>query len=107
MIQEQPEIFSRTIVSYREILIALASGVAGALAYTTGAPSTLIGVMVAIALIPPLVTSGLFIGACYGLKGFNALLLVLVNMICINLAGVVTLLYMGIRPYSWWEASKA
>ena len=103
----QPEILSRTIVSYGDIILALASGVAGALAYTTGAPSALIGVMVAVALVPPLVTSGMLIGSGYVLKGFDAFFLVIVNMICINLAGVVTFLVQGIRPKSWWEVNKA
>ena len=103
----QPEILSRTVVSFGDIVLALAAGVAGALAYTTGVPSTLIGVMVAVALVPPLVTSGLLIGSGSILKGLGALLLVLVNMICINLAGVITFLVQGIRPKSWWEASRA
>jgi len=104
---EQPEIMSRTIVSYTDIIIALASGVAGALAYTTGAPSTLIGVMVAVALVPPLVTSGMLLGSGYIFKAMDAFLLVVINMICINLAGVMTFLIQGIRPISWWDAAKA
>ncbi len=32
---------------------------------------------------------------------------VLINLICVNLAGVVTFLIQGIRPLSWWEAAKA
>jgi hypothetical protein len=28
-------------------------------------------------------------------------------MICINIAGVVTFLFQGLRPLNWWEASKA
>lgn len=104
---EQPEIMSRTIVSYADIIIALASGVAGALAYTTGAPSTLIGVMVAVALVPPLVTSGMLLGSGYVFKAMDAFLLVVINMISINLAGVMTFLVQGIRPISWWDAAKA
>jgi uncharacterized membrane protein len=37
----------------------------------------------------------------------GALLLLLTNIICINLAGVVTFLLRGIRPLTWWEADKA
>ncbi|MCL7489432.1 MAG: TIGR00341 family protein [Desulfobulbaceae bacterium] len=103
----QPEIFSRTIVSYADIILALASGVAGALAFTTGAPAALIGVMVAVALIPPLVTSGMLFGSGFVYKAVDAFLLFLINMICINLAGVVTFLVQGIRPINWWEANKA
>ncbi len=101
------EISSRTLVGYGDIVLALASGIAGALAYTSGTVSTLIGVMVAVALVPPLVTSGLLLGSGHLEKSLNALLLVGINMICINIAGVVTFLLQGIRPMSWWEADKA
>lgn len=103
----QPEIFSRTIVSYGDVILALASGIAGALAYTTGAPSALIGVMVAVALVPPLVTSGMLFGSGFYGKGGDAFLLVIINMICINLAGVGTFYIQGIRPKNWWEAKQA
>lgn len=44
--QEQPELLSRTIVGYGDIILALAYGIAGALAFTSGVSATLIGVMV-------------------------------------------------------------
>ena len=44
-----PEIQARTLVSYGDIVLALAAGVAGALSLTSGLPSALIGVMVAVA----------------------------------------------------------
>jgi uncharacterized membrane protein len=37
----------------------------------------------------------------------GATLLFLTNIICVNLAGVATFLFQGIRPLSWWEAAKA
>lgn len=60
---ETPEILSRTQVALSDIALALASGAAGSLAFTTGVSAVLIGVMVAVALLPPLVTFGLLIGA--------------------------------------------
>lgn len=63
--------------------------------------------MVAVALVPPLVTSGMLLGSGYPAKGFDAFLLVVINMICINLAGVATFLVQGIRPINWWEAARA
>ncbi|KPK34808.1 MAG: hypothetical protein AMK70_06625 [Nitrospira bacterium SG8_35_1] len=101
------EIASRTVVSYADIVLALASGVAAALSITSGVPSVLIGVMVSVALIPPLVVFGLLLGSGYFLLAVRALELVAVNMICINLAGVFTFLFQGLRPLNWWEASKA
>jgi uncharacterized membrane protein len=63
--------------------------------------------MVAVALLPPLVTFGLLLGAGYWDPALLALQLFLINIICINLTGVVTFLIQGIRPATWWEAKKA
>ncbi len=102
-----PEIAARTKVGPGDIALALASGGAGALAFTTGIPTALVGVMVAVALLPPLVTLGLLLGSGHGLLALGALLLFLTNLICINLAGVTTFLVQGIRPLTWWEADRA
>jgi uncharacterized membrane protein len=37
----------------------------------------------------------------------GALSLFLMNLICVNLAGVATFLVQGIRPASWWEKDRA
>ncbi len=101
------EIMSRTVVTYADILLALASGAAGALAITVGGASALIGVMVAVALLPPLTACGMLFGAGRLEQAWGALLLVLVNLVCVNLAGVATFLLKDIRPRTWWEKSKA
>lgn len=102
-----PEIASRTRVGLGDIGLALAAGAAGTLAFTRGLSGALIGVMVAVALLPPLVTVGLLFGAALWQDALGALLLLLVNLICINLAGVVSFLAQGILPSNWWEAKKA
>ncbi len=61
----------------------------------------------AVALIPPLAVFGLLLGGGYASASFNAFLLLVINMICINLAGVVTFLLKGLQPIHWWETSKA
>jgi uncharacterized hydrophobic protein (TIGR00341 family) len=101
------EIVSRTKVGLGDIVLALAAGAAGALTFTTGVSTALIGVMVAVALLPPLVTAGLLLGAGQEKMALGALLLFLTNMICVNLAGVATFLVKGVRPLTWWEAAKA
>jgi uncharacterized hydrophobic protein (TIGR00341 family) len=102
-----PSIAARTQVSAGDILLALAAGSAGALAYTTGIAASVIGVMVAVALLPPLVVVGLLVGAGYGNMALNALLLFVANIACVNLAGVVTFLSQKIRPRLWWESRNA
>ena len=101
------EMASRTRVGLGDIAVALASGSAGALAFTTGISAVLIGVMVAVALLPPLVTSGLLLGGGHPALAMGAFSLFLVNLICVNLAGVTTFLAQGIKPTSWWEKDRA
>jgi uncharacterized hydrophobic protein (TIGR00341 family) len=101
------EISIRTVVGLPDIALALASGSAGVLAFTSGVGTALIGVMVAVALLPPLVAVGLLAGAGHIAEASGALLLLLTNIICVNLAGVTTFLAQGIRPRQWWEANKA
>lgn len=101
------EVASRTELRLGDVVLALASGSAGALAFTTGAPATLIGVMVAVALLPPLATFGLLLGGGHPTLAMGAMSLFLVNLICVNLAGVTTFLAQGIRPATWWEKDRA
>ena len=92
-----PEIASRTQADLSDIILALASGCAGVLAFTTGAFSTLIGVMVAVALLPPLTVCGLLLGTAQFSAAAGAFLLFSTNIICINLAGVITFLAQGVQ----------
>lgn len=102
-----PEIAARTRLNLSDILLALAAGSAGALAFTSGIPAAVIGVMVAVALLPPLVVTGLLVGAGHSGLGLNALALFFCNIACINLAGIGTFLAQKIRPRSWWESENA
>jgi uncharacterized hydrophobic protein (TIGR00341 family) len=101
------EIASRTSADVTDVVLALAAGAAGALAYTSAVPASLVGVMVAVALIPPLVNAGLLAGAGYTRESLGALTLVLTNVACINLSGVLTFLAQRVRPRMWWEEKTA
>lgn len=101
------QIASRTEVHLSDIALALASGAAGVLAYTMGMSSAVIGVMVAVALLPPLVTAGLLIGDMKFDLAYYAFLLVTTNVICVNLAAVLTFIIQGVSPRSWYKAEKA
>jgi len=101
------EVASRTRVVLGDIAVALASGCAGALAFTTGVSAALVGVMVAVALLPPLVAFGLLLGGGHPTLAMGALSLFLLNLICVNLAGVTTFLVQGIHPTSWLEKDQA
>ena len=92
------EMVSRTQVGIGDVTLALCAGAAGALSFTGGISSALVGVMVAVALLPPLTTCGLLLAVqnWYGASG--AALLFLINMVCINLSGVMVFRLQGIRP---------
>jgi uncharacterized hydrophobic protein (TIGR00341 family) len=102
-----PEIASRTQVGFTDLLLALAAGCAGTLAYTTGAPAYLIGVMVAVAILPPTVASALLLGDGHVTEALRALLLTLANVTAVNLAGMLTFVLKGMRPRTWWRAERA
>lgn len=102
-----PALASRTELDLGALVLALAAGAAGTLAFTQGLSGAVIGVMVAVALLPPAVAFGLLAGAGSHEPAFQALLLTAGNVICINLAGVATFLVQGIRPRHWWEAERA
>jgi len=102
-----PEIASRTVINISDITLALASGTAGVLAITTGTATNLVGVMVAIALLPPIVASGLLVGSGHFSMAIGAALIFFNNIICINLAGIITFHILGIRPRTWWKEEKA
>lgn len=101
------QIASRTEVDFGALALALSAGVAGALSVTRGISTALIGVMVAVALLPPLVALGMLLGAQYYLPAYGAGLLLLINVASINLAAVLTFVLQGVRPSTWYEAEEA
>ncbi|MCG7845330.1 MAG: TIGR00341 family protein [Methanomassiliicoccales archaeon] len=102
-----PEIAYRTNIDLSDVVLALASGAAGALFFTIGTSTALVGVMVAVALLPPLVVMGMLLGTGqYGLA-YDTLLLFLTNFICVNLAAVAVFVAQGIKPTHWWQSALA
>jgi uncharacterized membrane protein len=89
------------------VALALASGAAAALSLTTGLSSALVGVMVAVALLPPAASTGLLAGAGDMAGAEGALLLLAVNVVSVNLAAQVVFLGRRIRPLTWFEKKVA
>ncbi|MEJ2116209.1 MAG: TIGR00341 family protein [Gammaproteobacteria bacterium] len=101
------ELISRTNVGFDSVALALASGAAAALSLTTGLSSVLVGVMVAVALLPPAATIGIMLG--YGKIDYaiGAALLLVINIVCVNLACNILFLIKGISPRAWWKKGMA
>jgi uncharacterized hydrophobic protein (TIGR00341 family) len=102
-----PELASRTRVGPLDLALALAAGCAGALSYTTGAPTFLTGVMVAVALLPPTVAGGILFAQGEVGGALSALLLAAGNVTALTLAAILTFLWRGLRPRNWWQEDDA
>ena len=98
---ESQELMSRTSVGIGSVVLALASGAAAVLSLTTGLSSVLVGVMVAVALLPPMATVGLMLGSGQVGLAFGAALLLAVNIVCVNLAAKTVFLVRGVKPRTW------
>lgn len=96
-----PELRNRTLVQPADIALALACGAAGVLAFSRGTSLSLVGVMVAVALVPPLTAAGIYLGAGLPQEGAGALFLFVVNLVCVNVAGIVMFLVQGLPPKNW------
>lgn len=104
---QSSEILARTDVSLAGVALALASGAAAVLSLVTGLSSTLVGVMVAVALLPPAATLGMMLGSGQYSHAAGAALLLAVNVVCINLSAKLMFWYRGVKPRTWLEKSKA
>lgn len=101
------ELAGRTVIGIADIALAGAAGASGALAVTRGGATGLVGVMVAVALLPPVVATGLSFGAGHPGPAFRAGLLTVTNVVSLNLAAVCTFLLLGVRPRDWRDVEQA
>jgi len=95
------EIWARARPTLMDLFVALVSGIVGAYAQCRrSALSAAAGVSIAVALVPPLVTSG--IGLTAGSEGSGifggALLLFLTNLAAITASASLVFLFFGFRP---------
>ena len=101
------QLTERANVTVTQMVLALASGAAAVLSITTGVSSALVGVMVAVALLPPAAAFGIYLGAGNLYLAGGALTLLAVNVAAINLAAQAVFVYTGIRPRTWSEKKVA
>lgn len=89
---------SRVSPSILAIAVGLASGAAAAFGLATKGEVSIVGVMIAAALVPSAATAG--IGVAWGqyVVAVGALLLLALNVVLINVSGFLMLWYLGYRP---------
>lgn len=96
---ETPQIVARTAPTILDLVIALASGAAGAYGASNRKVSdALAGVAISISLVPPLATVGLLFGQGDYDGASGAMLLFLTNFVSIVLAATVVFVLVGIAP---------
>ncbi|MEM4780558.1 MAG: TIGR00341 family protein [Halalkalicoccus sp.] len=106
-IQSVSEINERLAPNLLALAIALGAGVAGIISLSPGASVALVGVMIAAALIPPAGAAGIALAWGEPFPALGATVLVLVNVLSVNLAGLLTLWYTGYRPDAWFQIDEA
>lgn len=101
------EINERIAPDLLSLPVALGAGVAGILSLSTGISVALVGVMIAAALIPPAAAAGIAIAWGDPGAAFGSTVLVFVNVLSVNFAGLLTLWYAGYRPGAWFQIEEA
>ena len=93
-----PQVAERTNPNFLSLFLALGSGIAGSISIMRGSGSTLVGVAIAVALVPPAATSGL--GIAFGLSGvaIAGAVLVVVNLLAINVSALILFWVVGCKP---------
>lgn len=103
----QQEVASRTVFSWSILVLALVSGVAGALTFTTALSEVMVGVMVGIALLPPIVVMGITLAQGMWQGAVGSFLIFIANLAGLNLAATATFRLQGIRPKYWYQKQSA
>ncbi len=80
------------------LLVALGAGVAGAVSVLSGVSTTLVGVAIAVALVPPAASLGIGVAWASTPVVVASAVLLLVNVLSINLAALVVFWRSGYRP---------
>lgn len=94
-----PEILARTSPDIRDLVVAVAAGAAGAYAIAReDVSAALPGVAVAVALVPPLATTGVLIERGDTVLAEGSALLFLTNLLAIIVSAILVLLATGVVP---------
>ncbi|WP_435074723.1 TIGR00341 family protein [Halorubrum sp. HHNYT27] len=104
---ELAEVSERLAPNVLVLVVAIGAGVAGIVSLMTGVSATLVGVMIAVALIPPAAAVGIGIAFQIPRLVLGAGVIVAVNVLSINLSALVMLWYEGYRPQRWFREDEA
>ncbi|MGI9665621.1 MAG: DUF389 domain-containing protein, partial [Acidimicrobiia bacterium] len=101
------QILSRTSPTLIDLMIAMAAGAAGAYATVDKrVSSSITGVAIAVALVPPLGVVGIMLQAGEGADALGAFLLFLTNLVSIILVGSFVFFLAGLAPWAEIRANR-
>jgi uncharacterized hydrophobic protein (TIGR00271 family) len=100
------QVSGRLTPDFLSLVVALGAGAAGVLSLASGVSVALVGVMIAAALVPPAAAVGVAIAWNQPVAAISSLVLVLVNLLSINLSGLIVLWYLGYKPTSWFQLNQ-
>ncbi len=101
------EVSERVAPNVLVLAVAIGAGIAGIVSLMSGVSSALVGVMIAVALIPPAAAVGIGIAFRIPRLALGSGVLILVNVLSINLAALLMLWYEGYRPEAWFREEEA
>ncbi|WP_149798365.1 TIGR00341 family protein [Halorubrum xinjiangense] len=101
------EVSERLAPNVLVLVVAIGAGVAGIVSLMTGVSEAIVGVMIAVALIPPAAAVGIGIAFVIPQLVVGASVIVAVNTLSINLSALVMLWYEGYRPQRWFREDDA
>ena len=101
------EILNRTAPNLLDLLVALVGGVAGGFTFLSASlSSVIVGVAIAIALVPPLTTCGILLARGLPETAVGAFLLFLANFSAIAFGAMIVFLLAGYRSVASEQARK-
>lgn len=104
---ELAEVSERLAPNVLVLVVAIGAGIAGIVSLITGVSATLVGVMIAVALIPPAAAVGIGVAFAIPRLVLGAGVIVAVNVLSINLSALIMLWYEGYRPQRWFREEEA
>ena len=104
------EMSSRGFPNWFDFIVAICSGIAVGIGISGNIKTSLIGVAIAVALMPPAVNIGLAIMYNDLILSFGSLILLFTNIIAINICAVIVFKIKKItrvrKAYVFWEGTK-
>ena len=101
------QITVRTHAGLIDVLIALILGLAAGLALLVGFPEILVGVAIAVAIVPPAAVSGIGLALSNANLFSGAFVLTLINLFGLQLGSTLILRVRGVLPRKYYQQSEA